>query len=162
MILSARAPRCPNPSIGLLVHLHKEGGRWNIRDRYVLETVHHHAIQTITLGDLTGDAVDDLLVESNNGGAGVVASSLQVFDLSRGHFEELLNTFSRLDSRGDDDPVIFTQSFDVTRTLRSRGRRFCVSKTVLFARGRWIKQPGVVDLCYSRGAGVDPKETTSN
>ena len=155
------SPAMSCPSIGLLVHLYKEGGAWNVRDRYVLETVHHHSIQTIALTDLTGDAVDDLLVESNNGGAGVVASSLQVFDLSRGHFEELLNTFSRLDSRGDDDPVIFTQSLDATRTLQSRGRRFCVSKTVLFARDRWIKQPSVVHPCYARGAGVDPKETTS-
>jgi hypothetical protein len=96
------SPAMSCPSIGLLVHLHKQGGRWNVRDRYVLETVHHHAIQTIALVDLTGDAVDDLLVESNNGGAGVVAGSLQVFDLRRGYFEELLNSFSRLDSRGDD------------------------------------------------------------
>lgn len=155
-------PAMSCPSIGLLVHLYKEGGNWNVRDRYVLETIHHHSIQTITLVDITGDAVDELLVESNNGGAGVVDSSLQVFDLSHGHFEELLNTFSRMDSRGNEDPVVFTQSLDIRQTLQSRGQQFCVSKTVLFAGDKWVKQPRVVHPCYPRGAGVDPKETMSN
>jgi hypothetical protein len=66
-------PAMSCPSIGLLVHLVRNAARWEPRDEYLLETVHHHSIRGIEMLDLTGDGADELVVESDFGGAGVWA-----------------------------------------------------------------------------------------
>ena len=141
-------PAMSCPSIGLLVHLVRNAANWELRDEYLLETVHHHSIQGIRMLDLTGDGVDELVVESDFGGAGVGGTSVQVFDLNNGHFQELLNTDSALE---DSDQEGFTQTLDIGATVRSRGQRFCFSKTTLFEKGRWFKSPQVSHPCYKRG-----------
>jgi hypothetical protein len=92
--------------------------------------------------------VDELVIESDFGGAGVWGSSLQVFDLSHGHFQELLNTNSEL---RDSDQEGFTQKLEIGPTLRSHGQRFCVSKATLFEKGKWFMSPRVSHPCYERG-----------
>ena len=105
--------------------------------------------------DLTGDGIHELVIESNFGGAGTYVVSLQIFDLSRGRFDELLNTISRLLRMTDDD---YAQVLDIGRTLQSRGKRFCTVKTTLFEDGKWFSPPRVTRPCYKRGDGIDPKE----
>jgi hypothetical protein len=141
-------PAMSCPSIGLLVHLVRNAANWELRDEYLLETVHHHSIQGIEMLDLTGDGVDELVIESDFGGAGVWGSSMQVFDLSHGQFQELLNTNSELE---DSDQEGFTQTLDIGATLRSHGQRFCFSKTTLFEKGKRFKSPIVSHPCYKRG-----------
>lgn len=141
-------PAMSCPSIGLLVHLVRNVANWELRDEYLLETVHHHSIRGVEMLDLTGDGVDELVIESDFGGAGVWGSSMQVFDLSHGHFQELLNTDSELE---DSDQEGFTQTLDIGATVRSHGQRFCFSKTTLFEKGRWFKPPQVSHPCYKRG-----------
>jgi hypothetical protein len=143
------------PSIGLLVHLVRKAATWELRDEYLLETVHHHSIQGIEMLDLTGDDIDEPVIESQSGGAGEADSSLQVFDLSHGRFEELLNTNSRL----KDDQEVFTQTLDIGRTLQSHGQRFCFSKTVLFEKGTWFNPPRVSHPCYRRGYLLNSTQT---
>jgi hypothetical protein len=145
-------PAMSCPSIGLLIHLARKAANWELRDEYLLETVHHHSMQGIKMLDLTGDGTDELVIESDFGGAGVSASSMQVFDLSHGHFQELLSTESEL---ADSDQEGFTQTLDIGATVRSNGQRFCFTKTTLFEKGKWFKSPQVSHPCYKRGYLVD-------
>lgn len=84
------SPAMSCPSVGLLVHLKKNTADWAVEERYLLETVHHHSLQGIRLLDLTGEGADELVIESNSGGAGTAGSDLLVFDLSKGRLDEVL------------------------------------------------------------------------
>jgi hypothetical protein len=145
---SGANPAMSCPSIGLLVHLVRNAANWELRDEYLLETVHHHSMQGIEMQDLTGDGTDELVVESDFGGAGVSGSSMQVFDLSQGHFQEILNTDSELE---DSDQEGLTQTLEIGATVRSHGQRFCFSKTTRFEKGKWFRSPQVSHPCYKRG-----------
>ena len=109
-------------------------------------------MQGIRLLDLTGDGTDELVIESNFGGAGTVESSLQVFDLSLGRLHEVLDTESRMQYMTDD---WYTQTLDVNRTRERHGQRFCFLKTTLFEKGKELRPPRVTRPCYKRGDGVD-------
>jgi hypothetical protein len=109
-------------------------------------------MQGIEMLDLTGDGTDELVIESDYGGSGVWASSMQVFDLNHGHFQELLHTDSEFE---DSDQEGFTQMLDIGATVRGNGQRFCLTKTTLFEGGRWFKPPQVSHPCYKRGYLVD-------
>lgn len=52
-------------SLGLLVHLIKNGAHWDVHDRFLLETTHHHSLQRVELLDLRGDGIVDLVIESD-------------------------------------------------------------------------------------------------
>jgi hypothetical protein len=152
------SPPMSCPSIGLLVHLVRNSADWEVRNKYLLETVHHHSVQMVQLLDLTGDGRDSLVVASQDGGAGEALSSLQVFDLSRGAFDELLHTNSLF----DDGREVFKQALDIDRTRSSHGEQFCVSKTSLVHIGIALKPPRLTKPCYRRGQGVDPKDGTDD
>lgn len=146
-------PAMSCPSIGLLVHLVKDAGHWRMHDSYLLETNHHSSLQRIDLMDLTGDGAPELIIESNSGGAGTMSSGLQVFELSRGRFEELLNTSSMLEYMTDE---LYRQVLDIDRTLKSHGQQFCTLKTTLFENGKGFETPRITHPCYKRGYGVSP------
>jgi len=139
-------------SIGLLVHLVKPNDAWTVRDRYLLETWHHDLIDRVELLDLAGNGADRLVVDSDTGWAGSWASTEQVFDLSRGRFDEVLNLYSRLE--GADG--VYSQILDVGRTLSGHGREFCFAKTARFEDGKWFAPPRVTRPCYQAGEGVNP------
>jgi hypothetical protein len=143
------------PSLGLLVHLARAGATWKLNDEYLLETVHHSSLRAIRMLDLNGDGIDELVVESDLGGAGSGAINLKVFDLQHAYFNELLSTESMLrymDEQG------FDQSLDPKRTLKSAGKRFCFEKKMLFENGAWFKTPRITHPCYERRFGVDPEQ----
>lgn len=149
------SPAMSCPSIGLLVHLIRNAEDWVVKEQYLLETVHHHSLQGIRLLDLTGERADDLIIESNAGGAGTVVSDLLIFDLSKGRLDEVLNTESRMQHMTDD---WYTQTLDLSRTRESHGQRFCFSETTLFEAGKAFRPPRVTRPCYKRGDGVDSAE----
>jgi hypothetical protein len=149
------SPAMACPSIGLLVHIVRRAANWTVKEEYLLETVHHHSLQGIRLLDLTGEGAGELVIESNWGGAGNVESSLQVFDLSQGRLDEVLNTESRMQDMTDD---WYTQTLDLSRTRESHGQRLCFSKTTLFEEGQAFRPPRVTRPCYRRGDGVDSAE----
>jgi len=149
----AANPPMACPSMGVLAHLVKKDTNWQRRDQYLLDTTHHDAIQRIELLDLAGNGAYDLVVESNFGGAATAGSALQVFDLSRGSFEELLNTNSRLENGMDGQ--LYTQSLDVARSLETAGRQLCFLKTTLIEKGKRLTTPRITRPCYNRGDGVD-------
>ncbi len=139
-------------SIGLLAHLVKDSKDWRVHNEYLLDMMHHSSLQKIDLLDLTGRGKIELLIESDGGGAGSACSTLQVFDLNHGRFDELVNTYSRLVYMTDD---WFAQVLDIGRTRHTHGQRFCCVKTTLFENGKWFKPERVTHPCYGRGDGVD-------
>lgn len=143
-----------SPSLGVLVHLVGEGRNARVRDKYLLETTHHGGIEGVRLADFKGDRANELIIESDWGGAGTIGSSLLVFDLSHGEFEEILDTTSRVQYEDQD---WYTQVLDIDRTLQHRGAEFCFTKTVLFEMGRPYHPARVTKPCYKRGDGVDLK-----
>src|SRR5215831_19985913 len=46
-------------SIGLMVQLVRNAGNWEVRSRYLLETMHHSSIQKLDLVELTRDGADE-------------------------------------------------------------------------------------------------------
>lgn len=70
-------------SIGRLSHLARNARKWEVRNEYLLEPLHHTSVQRIELLDLTGDGMDDLVVESNWGGAATVGDSAEVKSLNK-------------------------------------------------------------------------------
>lgn len=149
------SPAMSCPSVGLLVHLKRNTADWAVEEQYLLETVHHHSLQGIRLLDLTGEGADELVIESNSGGAGTAGSDLLVFDLSKGRLDEVLNTESRMQYMTDD---WYTQTMDLSRTRQNHGQRFCFSKTTLFEAGKAFRPPRITRPCYKRGDGVDSAE----
>jgi len=143
-------------SIGRLAHVVKGATRWELREDYLLRTSRHFGLQRIELLDLTGDGVDELVIESDFGAPGTSGSSLQVFDLSHGRLEELLNTNSRLEYETEEG---YTQALDISRTLQTHGQQFCVIKTTLFEKDHWFSRPRVTSRCYQRGDGVDAEDS---
>jgi hypothetical protein len=111
-----------------------------------LQTAHHSAIQRADLIDLAGNSSEELVIESNYGGPGVAVSSLQIFDLSHGRFREVFSDYSRL---LDSDQEGYTQVLDLERTRHTQGRQFCVTKTVIFEKGKWFNSPHITHPCYS-------------
>lgn len=152
---SGASPPSSCPSIGLIVHVANDSMKWRVKERFLLETVHHHSLQRVELIDLTGSGVYDLVIESAWGGAGVAGSSLQIFDLSREHLDEVLNEESRVQNFPDET---YAQVLDIDRTLQARGRRFYVKRTILYEHGKPLRPPHVMKLSYKRGDGVEPYE----
>jgi hypothetical protein len=150
-------PALSCPSIGLLAHVVSNAEIWQLRIEYLLLTSHHFSLVRAEFVDLTGLGANELVLESDLGGAGSVGSSLQVFDLTSGNFDELLNTYSRLQYVDQD---WFTQVLDVDRTQRTHGRQFCCVKTTLFEEGTWFKPARITHPCYTRGDGIDKEEAT--
>ena len=147
-------PAMSCPSIGLLAHLVRNAEKWDARDEYLLDTTHHDSLQRIDVLDFAGDGANQLVIESSYGGAGMAASSLQVFDLRRGRFEELLNVDSRLQYWGENS---YTQVLDLERTRQSHGEQFCFTKSTTFEQGEDPSNPRVTNPCYGIGEGVDFK-----
>jgi hypothetical protein len=144
-------------SIGLLVHLVKRADSWRENGAYLLDTTHHDSIQRIDLETLIRGQREELVVESQFGGAEIIGSELQVFDLENGKFDLAIEVSSRLDSGTKDTHM---QTLDISRTLQSRGQRFCFSKEVSLRNGHWYDPPRVTHPCYARGFGIDHEYET--
>jgi hypothetical protein len=133
------------PSIGLLVQLANVDGTSKVGEQYLLETMHHSSLQAIRMLDLIGDGVDELVVESDFGGAGTAGTNLIVFDLTQNKFEEIFSTTSRISFETDD---MYKQMLDVPRTLQQRGERFCFTKTTMVEATEVFQRPRVTKPCY--------------
>ncbi len=57
-------------SIALVVSLALQGESMRVADRRLLDPMHHSSIQSVRVVEVSGDGMDDLLVESDSGGAG--------------------------------------------------------------------------------------------
>jgi hypothetical protein len=145
-------------SIGLLARLENVPNQWIVKERYLFDTVHHEAIPSSEMLDLTGDGIDDLVVESDWAGGGTAATEVKVFDLRRGHLSEILAQYCWFRDLDEE----YTQKLDLPRTLASRGARFCFAKSVTFENGRRLAQPKSSTPCYATGDIVDAEAKERN
>ena len=113
---------------------------------------HHSAVQRLELIDLGNTGLPDLVVESNSGGGGTSGSTLQIFSLADGKFDEVLRTEARMEDGIDER---YAQELDVAGTRVERGRRFRTIKTTYLEKGNWFRKPRVTIEFYERGSGVD-------
>jgi len=143
------SPSMACPSIGLLVQLANVDGTWTVRDQYLLETMHHFSLQAIRMLDL-GAGVDELIIESDSGGAGTWDSNFLIFDLRQPKFHEIFRTTSRL-SRWTDD--MYKEVLDVSKTVRRRGERFCFTKTTMIEAEETFRPPRITRPCYRPDEG---------
>lgn len=144
------SPTMACPSIGLLVQLANVDGTWKVGEQHLLETLHHWSLQAIRMLDLTGDGVDELVVESDFGGAETWGTNLIVFDLTQSKFEEIFSTTSRITFSIDD---MYKQVLDVPRTLQQRGDRYCFTKTTMVEATETFRPPRITKPCYRSEEG---------
>ncbi len=142
-------------SLGLLVHLVRKDRVWHRQERYLLETQHHSSIERAELLDLDDSGLPMLVVESGVGGAMTAASTLQVFRLGDGRFEELLNTYSRMESGVE---AGYTQDLDQAATKSEKGDGFRLVKRTYWENGRRWAQPRLSERFCRYGFGVNPRD----
>jgi hypothetical protein len=133
-------PSMACPSIGMLVHL--ENGR--VRDRYLLETTHHISLKTVRMLNLNGGTADQLVIESDFGGAEAWGTNFVAFNLNA-KFEPIFEITSQISSATDD---MFTQSLDVGATVQLRGTQFCFTKTTMIENGIAYAPVRQTRICY--------------
>lgn len=142
-------------SIGLLVRLVKSADSWRENGSYLLETTHHDSLQMINLEPLKEGNKEKLLVESQYGGAETIASNLRVFDLEAGKFDLAVDVSTRWESGSTEE---YRQVFDLGKTQRTHGQRFCFSKEVRLKNGHGFDPPRVTHPCYAHGTGIDRED----
>lgn len=138
------------PSIGLLVQLTNASGNWEVRDRYLLETTHHFSLQTVRLTSLGADG-DELVIESDFGGADTWGTNLMVFHPGP-KIEQVFETTSQIVYKTDE---MFTQTLDLPRTIDLDGKQVCFTRTAMFENGQPLKPVVVSHVCYKLDAEVD-------
>jgi hypothetical protein len=95
--------------------------------------------------DLNGDGVDELVVESDFGGAGTWGTRFLVFEPRHNKFEEIFSGTSRISYEIDD---IYKEVLDVPKTLRQRGERFCFTKTTMVEATETFYPLRITKPCY--------------
>lgn len=134
------------PTIGLLVEL--VNGK--VRDRYLLETTHHFSLQTVRLTSL-GTGADELVIESDFGGADTWGTNLMVFRPGP-KIEQVFETTSQIVYKTEE---MFTQVLDLPRTIDLDGQQVCFTKTAMFENGQPLNPVVVSHICYKLDAEVD-------
>jgi len=147
-------PSMACPTLGLLVQLANVKGAWEVRDRYLLETMHHFSLKTIRMLNLSGNG-DELVIESDFGGAETWGTNFLVFNLGA-RLERIFETTSQISYMTNDR---FTQELDVPETIQRGGQEFCFTKTTMFEDGILFKPARLSKVCYKPGEEQDRKET---
>ncbi|MEO8130229.1 MAG: hypothetical protein ABI822_24210 [Bryobacteraceae bacterium] len=133
----------------LLLHLAQD---WKVKERVTLDAHGQSTFQGIRLVDLTGDGRDELVLESDFAEQDAVGSNMHIYDLTQGHFDELLDMASRMSASVMKDEQ-YLQVLDVPRSVKEKGKQYCFVKTM---EGKWFPAPRVSSVCYPRGRGVEP------
>jgi hypothetical protein len=148
-------PAMACPSIGLLVQLANVKGAWEVRGRYLLETMHHFSLKTIRMLNLSGEGADQLAIESDFGGAETWGTNMLIFNLGA-RLDRVFETTSQISYQTND---LFTQVLDVPETINRHAQEFCFTKTVTFEDGVLFKPSRVSKVCYKPGEDADAKES---
>jgi hypothetical protein len=153
----AFAGATPKPeciSIGMLARVSRTDGKLTVAEQFVLSAEKHRAIQNIAFANLTGDGTEELIVESDVGGAEYDGSEIHIFNLGQGRFEEVLVHASRMSATvmGEE---LYKQELDTKRSVQTKGKQFCFRRTVYGEEGKWYPSPHVTQPCYPSGRGVD-------
>jgi hypothetical protein len=150
-------PSMACPSLGLLVQLANVDGNLEVRDRYLLETMHHFSLKTVRMLNLTGDG-DELMIESDFGGAETWGTNFLIFNLSA-KLERVFETTSQISYQTNDR---FTQALDIPETIQRGGQEFCFTKTTMFEDGILFKPARISKVCYKPSEDSDPESEERN
>lgn len=148
-------PSMACPSLGLLVQLANVNGVWEVRDRYLLETMHHFSLKTLRMLNLSGAGADELVIESDFGGAETWGTNILVFDLGA-KLERVFETTSQISYKTNDR---FTQALDVPETIQRGGQEFCFTKTTMFEDGLLFDPARISKVCYKPSEDPDSQES---
>jgi hypothetical protein len=143
-------------SLALLVHLANVNGTWQVRDRYLLDTMHHFSLKTVRMLNLSGE--DQLAIESDFGGAGTWGTNFLIFSLGA-RLEKTFETTSQIFYETKDR---FTQEFDLAETARRGGAEFCFTKTTQFENGVLYDPARVTKVCYKPSDETDSESADRN
>jgi hypothetical protein len=148
-------PSLDCPSIGLLVQLANVKGAWIVRDRYLLETMHHFSLKTIRMLNLSGEGADELAIESDFGGDETWGTNMLIFNPGP-RLERVFETTSQISYQTND---LFTQVLDVPETINHHAQEFCFTKTTTFEDGILFKPARLSKVCYKPGEDAEAKES---
>lgn len=153
---SDASPALSCSSIGLITHLLRKANKLVVIEQVLLDPMHHWSLPQIRLVDLTGDGIDELVVESDGGGAEVASSTMHIYDLSRGRLNEraIAGVRNLIYRSGEEEESTFV--LDVARSRTFAGAKFCFVKTRFMERMRKLTPPRVSNVCF--GAGLDKDE----
>jgi len=133
----------PCSSIGLIVHLSRGAEKLEATEEFLVNTEHHWSLPGIQLVDLTGDGIEELVVESDIGGAYISASNLYILDLSRGRLSLRAETSSHVVRLEPSQEEEFATVLDIPRSRLFAGAKFCFVETVY----KKLTSPRVKRLC---------------
>jgi hypothetical protein len=150
-------PSMACPSLGLLVQLASVNGNWEVRDRYLLETMHHFSLKTVRMLNLSGDG-DELMIESDFGGAETWGTNFLIFNLSA-KLDRVFETTSQISYQTNDR---FTQALDIPETIQRGGQEFCFTKTTMFEDGILFKPARISKVCYKPSDDQDAESEERN
>jgi hypothetical protein len=139
-------------SVARLLHLKRSESGFETVGLERLNLMHHSGFQLARSVDLDGDGIDELVIEVDWGGAGMVGSTLKVFDLQGGRLNLWLDLPSRL-FESSEEIQQYVQVLDIQRTRRERAAQFCFKKTVFAAGDHWLPKPEVTRPCFKRYEG---------
>ncbi len=148
-------PSLACPSLGLLVQLANVNGAWEVRDRYLLETMHHFSLKGIRMLNLSGEGADQLAIESDFGGDETWGINMLIFNLGA-KLERIFETTSQISYQTND---LFTQVLDVPETINRHAQEFCFTKTTTFEDGVLFKPSRISKVCYKPGEDADVKDS---
>lgn len=134
------------PAITRAHSLESSGGQWRLTGSVTFDTVHHWGVESIRFLDLTGDGIDEFVVESDGGGAQTFLSAYHVFDLKESKLKLRSTALAIVVSTLDGDQ--FVQHFDVPRSRESGGKRICFTKTTYMVEGKKLSKPRITYPCY--------------
>jgi len=147
-------PSMACPSIGLLVHLASSNNKWEVKDRYLLETMHHYSLKTVRMLDLTGENTRQLIVESDFGGVDAWGTNFLVFDAGA-KLEPSFEVTSQIAASTDD---MFTQTIDLPATFQQAGAQYCFSKTIMIESGIAYAPARSGKICYKPNDDTERKD----
>lgn len=136
-------------SIGRIVHLNSTDGQFRVVDNRVFDTQHHGGLGRIELSDIDADGVDELMIESDSGGAGNSVTTLMIYAVAGGRLRQLFGT----EAAATGIYGVFEQVLDIKRTQANKGGRFCFTRTDIAGENLRAYVPRrVTHPCYEPSA----------
>jgi hypothetical protein len=145
------------PSLGLLVQLANVKGAWEVRDRYLLETMNHISLKTVRMVDFAGTG-DELVVESDFGGVDTWGINFLVFNLGA-KLERVFETTSQIAFAANDR---FIDELDLPETTQRGGEEFCFTKTTMVEEGILFNPARISKVCYKPSEVPDKESEERN
>ncbi len=141
-------PAMACPSIARITLVEDKAGVFTASSKFEPDTLHHWGLHRIEMAS-SGDTAEQLLVESDFGGAGVLGSELYIFDISPGDLRPVIETVVSVYD-GLERENLFVQSLDIARTRANKGARFCFTMTTYEEDDKQFTPPRITHPCYKR------------